>query len=96
MRQFREITGAVMLATVVVAGQADAVLLLVSPSRSRGQSGSIPTPESVLGFQPGADFKLANYEQVVELLPESRRRERPHDAGAGGEDVAGPDVSTSR
>jgi hypothetical protein len=27
--------------------------------------GSIPTPESVLGFQPGADFKLANYEQVV-------------------------------
>ena len=27
--------------------------------------GSIPTPESVLGFKPGADFKLANYEQVV-------------------------------
>jgi len=29
------------------------------------QSPAIPTPESVLGFQPGADFKLANYEQVV-------------------------------
>ena len=41
------------------------VLLLVSPIALRGQSGSIPTPESVLGFQPGADFKLATYEQVV-------------------------------
>jgi hypothetical protein len=29
------------------------------------QSPAIPTPESALGFQPGADFKLANYEQVV-------------------------------
>jgi Zinc carboxypeptidase len=41
------------------------VLLLVSPIALRGQSGSIPTPESVLGFQPGADFKLATYDQVV-------------------------------
>jgi len=29
------------------------------------QAGPIPTPESVLGFVPGTDFKLANYEQVV-------------------------------
>ena len=26
---------------------------------------AIPTPESVLGFQPGADYKLANYEQAL-------------------------------
>ena len=31
-----------------------------SPRRPR-----FPTPESVFGFQAGADFKLANYEQVV-------------------------------
>ncbi len=30
------------------------------------QSAGIPTPESVFGFAPGADKKLANYEQVVE------------------------------
>ena len=41
------------------------LLLLVGPVALRGQSGSIPTPESVLGFQPGADFKLATYDQVV-------------------------------
>ena len=41
------------------------VVLLISPIALRGQSGSIPTPESVLGFQPGADFKLATYDQVV-------------------------------
>src|SRR5204863_5145081 len=29
------------------------------------QTGAIPTPESVLGFQPGADYRLANYEQVL-------------------------------
>jgi Zinc carboxypeptidase len=27
--------------------------------------GVVPTPESILGFQPGADYRLANYEQVV-------------------------------
>ncbi|MFI5178561.1 MAG: M14 family zinc carboxypeptidase [Vicinamibacterales bacterium] len=41
------------------------VSLLVGPIVLRAQPGSIPTPESVLGFQPGADFKLATYEQVV-------------------------------
>jgi hypothetical protein len=30
--------------------------------------GSIPTPESVLGFQPGADYKLANYDKVVDYF----------------------------
>ena len=29
------------------------------------QASSLPTPESVLGFRPGADYKLATYEDVV-------------------------------
>ena len=28
-------------------------------------SSGVPSPGSVLGFEPGADYKLANYEQVV-------------------------------
>ncbi|HEX2455056.1 MAG TPA: M14 metallopeptidase family protein [Vicinamibacterales bacterium] len=29
------------------------------------QSSSLPTPESVLGFKPGADFKLATYDESI-------------------------------
>ncbi|HUU34610.1 MAG TPA: M14 metallopeptidase family protein, partial [Vicinamibacterales bacterium] len=29
------------------------------------QPGALPTPESVLGFRPGADYRLATYEDVV-------------------------------
>jgi hypothetical protein len=29
------------------------------------QTAPLPTPESVLGFRPGADYKLATYEDVV-------------------------------
>jgi hypothetical protein len=32
---------------------------------AQSQAPAIPTPESVFGFQAGADFRLANYEQVV-------------------------------
>jgi Zinc carboxypeptidase len=28
----------------------------------------LPTPESVLGFKPGADYKLANYEQAIDYF----------------------------
>ncbi len=42
-----------------------AIVLFVLPVTLPAQSGPIPTPESVLGFRPGADYKLANYEQVV-------------------------------
>src|ERR1044072_6173290 len=36
------------------------------PAQSQSpQAAAIPTPEPVLGFQAGADFRLANYEQVV-------------------------------
>ena len=42
------------------------VVALVSVTLPAQTPGSvIPTPESVLGFLPGADFRLANYEQVV-------------------------------
>jgi hypothetical protein len=37
-----------------------AVVLLARPA-----SAQIPTPESVLGFVPGADFRLATYEQSI-------------------------------
>ena len=33
-----------------------------------GQSGTIPSPESVLGFRPGDDFKLATYEESIEYF----------------------------
>ena len=29
---------------------------------------SLPTPESVLGFKPGADYKLATYDQSIDYL----------------------------
>ena len=65
MRQFLKITGAVVLATVVVAAQAKPP---ASQSRPAAGPSAIPTPESVLGFQPGADYKLANYEKVLEYF----------------------------
>jgi hypothetical protein len=43
------------------------VLLLAAPVALRGQ-GRVPTPESVLGFRPGADYKLATYDQSVEYF----------------------------
>jgi zinc carboxypeptidase len=36
-------------------------LLLIAPLAAAG----LPTPESVLGFRPGADYKLATYDQSV-------------------------------
>jgi hypothetical protein len=33
-----------------------------------GAAGSLPTPESVLGFKPGADNKLATYDQAIDYL----------------------------
>jgi hypothetical protein len=46
--------------------------LLVVPVALRGQSGSIPTPASVFGFEPGADFKLATYDQAVSYFQKVR------------------------
>ena len=42
--------------------------VLVLPAILSGQSRPVPAPESVFGFKPGADYKLANYDQSVEYL----------------------------
>ncbi|MEZ4416434.1 MAG: M14 family metallopeptidase [Gemmatimonadota bacterium] len=43
-------------------------LLLLLCSIPLALEGQLPTPESVLGFRPGADFKLATYEQSVDYF----------------------------
>ncbi|HXK93339.1 MAG TPA: M14 family metallopeptidase, partial [bacterium] len=35
---------------------------------SAGEGQEIPSPEAVLGFQPGADFRLARWEQIVDYF----------------------------
>jgi hypothetical protein len=44
------------------------LLVLLGPAALTGQGAPIPTPESVLGFTPGADFKLATYEESLEYF----------------------------
>lgn len=44
-----------------------AVFALLAPAWAGAQS-PIPTPESVFGFKPGADYKLATYEDVLEYF----------------------------
>jgi Zinc carboxypeptidase len=46
---------------------AASLLLFVSGAAPVAQS-RVPTPESVFGFAPGADYKLATYEQSVEFF----------------------------
>ena len=45
-----------------------ALLLLVSSASLFSQSAALPTPESVLGFKPGADFKLATYDESLDYF----------------------------
>src|ERR687888_645997 len=40
------------------------VLLLTAPAIVSGQRGT-PDPEAVFGFRPGADYKLATYDQSL-------------------------------
>jgi len=42
------------------------VLLAVAPAAL--VANGIPTPESVFGFRPGADYKLATYDQSVDYF----------------------------
>ena len=48
------------LISIALAG----LLIALQPTVG-AQSSALPTPESVLGFKPGADYKLATYEDVV-------------------------------
>jgi hypothetical protein len=41
---------------------------LLSAAPAAAQQAALPTPESVLGFKPGADFKLATYEESLEYF----------------------------
>ena len=40
-------------------------ILATVASHANAQHAAIPTPESVLGFTVGADFKLATYDQSI-------------------------------
>ncbi len=44
-----------------------AVILVVASTSLFAQS-SVPTPESVIGFKPGADFKLATYDDTIKYF----------------------------
>jgi zinc carboxypeptidase len=43
-------------------------LLFAASPLAQTRPASLPTPESVFGFAPGADYKLATYEQSVEFF----------------------------
>jgi hypothetical protein len=42
-----------------------ATAALLYPAQARAQSGAVPTPASVIGFEPGTDRKLPEWAQVV-------------------------------
>lgn len=44
------------------------IIGLVLPAIPAGQSPAVPAPDSVFGFKPGADYKLANYDQSIEYF----------------------------
>src|SRR6266496_3685418 len=44
-----------------------AIVLFVAPL-ALGAASGLPTPESILGFRPGADYKLATYDQSVDYF----------------------------
>ena len=51
----------------ILLGFAFLILLVAAPAVLVGE-GRVPTPESVLGFRPGADYKLATYDQSVDYF----------------------------
>ena len=44
------------------------VVTLGAPSQSAFAQGEIPRPEQLLGFRPGEDFKLADYDEMLEYF----------------------------
>ena len=53
------------LRRIGIAGATLCALGTAAIGRAAAQSGTIPTPESVLGFPVGADFKLATYDESM-------------------------------
>ena len=45
-----------------------AILCVVGQTMLVAASRPLPTPESVFGFKPGADYKLATYDQSIAYL----------------------------
>ena len=45
-----------------------ALLVVVFLSASLAAQSKVPTPESVIGFVPGAEHKLATYDQTIEYF----------------------------
>ena len=41
------------------------LVILALPAAPIGQSHGLPAPESVFSFRPGADYKLATYDQSI-------------------------------
>src|SRR5262245_56391413 len=57
---------------------------VLASSQSQLQAPAVPAPAAVLGFEPGADYRLANYEQVVayfQRVAEATDRVRLYQAG---------------
>src|SRR5687768_17733915 len=42
--------------------------ILICASASLAAQSGIPTPESVIGFKPGTDFKLATYDETIKYF----------------------------
>ncbi|HEU5453701.1 MAG TPA: M14 family zinc carboxypeptidase, partial [Terriglobales bacterium] len=40
----------------------------LAPAQNTPVATSIPTPASVFGFEPGADYHLADYEQITQFF----------------------------
>src|SRR5690349_1089275 len=56
-----------------------------SDETRRASANNLPTPESVFGFAPGDDYKLATYDQVIDYLrrlANASKYIRLYDAGA--------------
>jgi hypothetical protein len=47
---------------------AAALLMCVAPVPLRSQAQALPSPESVLGYRVGADYKLATYDETVDYF----------------------------
>src|SRR6186713_3664018 len=43
-------------------------ILLSSAPRAQGRPAAVPAPDAVFGFAPGADYKLATYDQSIEYF----------------------------
>src|SRR5258706_8795033 len=51
-----------------IAVAAIVALILSAAPHAQSRATAVPTPESVFGFAPGADYKLATYDQSIEFF----------------------------